>query len=121
MGQSPGEHTGVHVVPGGHAPAEVESKHTRGRGAILQLNLGRHGARQPATSWRASRQPSWSLAWLLPREVPSKMGFGVVDAVPMPTPTCPLDAIRARAELCLLHVHACAKSASCTCVSAVVC
>ena len=36
---------------------------------------------------------------LLPREAPSKMGFGVVDAVPIPTPTCPLDAIRARAEL----------------------
>ena len=95
---------------------EVEKEQSRGVSAIPGPNLGR----QP-DQWRASRQPSWSLAWLLPREVPSKMGFGVVDAVPMPTPTCPLDAIRARAELCLLHVHACAKSASCTCVSAVVC
>ena len=94
----------------------VESEQTRELERVPQLKPGR----QP-DQWRASRQPSWSLAWLLPREVPSKMGFGVVDAVSMPTPTCPLDIIRARAELCLLHVHACAESACCTCVSAVVC
>ena len=102
----------------GHAAVKtaVEKEQSRGVSAIPGPNLGR----QP-DQWRAGRQPSWSLAWLLPREAPSKMGFAVVDAVSMPTPTCPLDAIRARAELCLLHVHACAKSASCTCVSAVVC
>ena len=101
----------------GHAAVktEVESEQTRELQRFPRPNLGR----QP-DQWRASGQPSWSLAWLLPREAPSKMGFGVVDAVPMPTPTCPLDAIRALAELCLLHVHACAKSACCTCVSTVV-
>ena len=96
------------------------SKRSKRASSSASLELGPNLERQP-DQWRASRQPSWSLAWLLPREAPSKMGFGVVDAVSIPTPTCPLDAIRARAELCLLHVHAPAKSACCTCVSAVVC
>ena len=48
---------------------------------------------------------SWSLARILPRDSPLTMRFSVIDAVPKPTLTPLRDAIRARAEMCLLGAH----------------
>ena len=49
--------------------------------------------------------PSWSLARLLPRDSALKMRFTVIDTVLKPTLTPLHDAIRARAEMCLLGAH----------------
>ena len=63
----------------------------RGRGRTRHQSVGD----EPA--W-----PSWSLARLLLRDSALKMRFTVIDAVPNPTLTPLLDAIRARSEMCLL-------------------
>ena len=52
------------------------------------------------------RRTAWStrtLSWLILGELSSKRRFAVVDAVPTPTPTPLLNAIRARAEICVLR------------------
>ena len=93
-----------------------ESEQTRERELVLQL----HNRRQPI-HWRRAWWPSRSLAWLLPRDLPFKERFAVVDAVPTPTPTPLRDAIRARAELCLPRVRARRETACCRRVPTVAC
>ena len=67
---------------------------------------------------------TWStrtLSWLILGESSSKERFAVVDAVPTPTPTPLLDAIRARAEICVLRTTLSAEMACGVCAANVRC
>ena len=82
--------------------------------------LGSDRRRQP-TQWRRTAWSTRTLSWLILGESSSKERFAVVDAVPTPTPTPLLDAIRARAELCLPRVRARRETACCRRVPTVAC
>ena len=79
----------------------VESEQTREREACLGFDR----RRQPI-QWRRSAWSTRTLSWLILGAPSSKRRFAVVDAVPTPTPTPLLDAIRARAEICVLRAGA---------------
>ena len=102
----------------GHAAVKtaVESEQTREREAVLRLDR----RRQPV-QWRRSAWSTRTLSWLLLCEPPSKERFGVVDAAPTPTPTPLLDAIRARAEICVLRAALSAEMACGACAANVMC
>ena len=57
------------------------------------------------------------MSWLILGAPPSKERFAVVDAVPTPTPTPLLDAIRARAEICVLRATLSAEMACGVCAA----
>ena len=61
------------------------------------------------------------MSWLILGESSSKERFAVVDAVPTPTPTPLLDAIRARAEICVLRTTLSAEMACGVCAANVRC
>ena len=61
------------------------------------------------------------MSWLILGESSSKERFAVVDAVPTPTPTPLLDAIRARAEICVLRTTLSAEMACGACAANVRC
>ena len=94
----------------------VESEQTREREACLGFDR----RRQPI-QWRRSAWSTRTLSWLLLCEPPSKERFGVVDAAPTPTPTPLLDAIRARAEICVLRTTLSAEMACGVCAANVRC
>ena len=73
---------------------------------------------------KLARRAAWStrtLSWLILGESSSKERFAVVDAVPTPTPTPLLDAIRARAEICVLRTTLSAEMACGVCAANVRC
>ena len=76
--------------------------------------------RQPI-QWRRSAWSTRTLSWLLLCEPPSKERFGVVDAAPTPTPAPLRDAIRARAEICVLRAVLSAEMACGACAANVMC
>ena len=94
----------------------VESEQTLELQPSLQLKQKRQ-----ARHWRVGGQPSWSLARLLPREVPLKERFTVVDAASMPTPTPLRAAIRALADMLVLRMSAREKNDFHSCEPAVRC
>ena len=94
----------------------VESEQTREREACPGLDR----RRQPV-QWRRSAWSTRTLSWLLLCEPPSKERFGVADAAPTPTPTPLLDAIRARAEICVLRAALSAEMACGACAANVMC
>ena len=99
----------------GHAAVKtaVESEQTREREPCPGLDR----RRQPI-QWRRSAWSTRTLSWLLLGAPPSKERFGVVDAAPTPTPTPLLDAIRARAEICVLRAALSAEMACGACATA---
>ena len=94
----------------------VESEQTREREAVLRLDR----RRQPV-QWRRSAWSTRTLSWLILGAPSSKRRFAVVDAVPTPTPTPLLDAIRARAEICVLRAALSAEMACGACAANVMC
>ena len=94
----------------------VESEQTRER----EPCLGSGRRRQPA-QWRRTAWSTRTLSWLILGESSSKERFAVVDAVPTPTPTPLLDAIRARAEICVLRTTLSAEMACGVCAANVRC
>ena len=94
----------------------VESEQTREREPCLGLDR----RRQPI-QWRRSAWSTRTLSWLILGEPPSKKRFTVVDAAPTPTPTPLLDAIRARAEICVLRAALSAEMACGACAENVRC
>ena len=94
----------------------VESEQTREREACLGFDR----RRQPI-QWRRSAWSTRTLSWLILGAPSSKRRFAVVDAVPTPTPTPLLDAIRARAEICVLRTTLSAEMACGACAANVMC
>ena len=94
----------------------VGSEQTRERERCLGLDR----RRQP-TQWRRTAWSTRTLSWLILGESSSKERFAVVDAVPTPTPTPLLDAIRARAEICVLRTTLSAEMACGVCAANVRC
>ena len=94
----------------------VESEQTRERERCPGLDR----RRQP-TQWRHAAWSTRTLSWLILGESSSKERFAVVDAVPTPTPTPLLDAIRARAEICVLRTTLSAEMACGVCAANVRC
>ena len=94
----------------------VRSEQTLEREPSLRLE----GRRQP-TQWRRAAWSTRTLSWLILGESSSKERFAVVDAVPTPTPTPLLDAIRARAEICVLRTTLSAEMACGVCAANVRC
>ena len=71
--------------------------------------------------WRRAAWSTRTLSWLILGAPSSKRRFAVVDAVPTPTPTPLLDAIRARAEICVLRAALSAEMACGACAANVMC
>ena len=72
-------------------------------------------------AWRRAAWSTRTLSWLILGAPSSKRRFAVVDAVPTPTPTPLRDAIRARAEICVLRTTLSAEMACGACAANVRC
>ena len=102
-------------LPHPQIPASFRAPRSQ-REAIPRLDR----RRQPI-QWRRSAWSTRTLSWLILGESSSKERFAVVDAVPTPTPTPLLDAIRARAEICVLRTTLSAEMACGACAANVMC
>ena len=102
----------------GHATVKIR---VRSEQALERERVPRLDWRRQPTQWRRAAWSTRTLSWLILGESSSKERFAVVDAVPTPTPTPLLDAIRARAEICVLRTTLSAEMACGVCAANVRC